>query len=1461
MKNIIVFNILFFLSFTFCQAQSPPVTQNDGYTTDEGTPLTVDVANGLLANDTDPDGDTLSIFGFIINGVVYNPGQTVPTVGGNVTVNVDGSFSFNPSAGFDGTVPLIAYIVTDGTLRSYANFNLSVTSPGPAVAQTDFDTADINTTLNVTAPGVLANDAFEDENTIQVISFTINGNTYNAGQTANTGVGSFTLFADGSYTFTPDGGYTGDVPEIFYTISGGTDFSTSSLFITVENVDDIIQLQQLSSCNQGFTPEGNYKIEYRFGFRNLSNARDYHSSSIINTIRIVKLLNDIYGSGCVIELENFSITTQPVDDYVGNSYPLDFDLNAVNQNFVQGNSSNVFTNPSVQNSALYPRQRVTISFCMIVDPFCDGRPNPTPSGSGVDFNAEISLTSSNSTEELISELPLEDFHTTEALLTAGFFIPENTPPVNPDGTFDFVNTVVITNEGSAVANNVNFNLGLGSFFDNGLSFSTLTVNQISGPAVNVNPNYDGDTNPLLLEPGNNLAPNETIVLEVFHLLNPVGSSDNNIFFQLNRSQTQGPLDGFDESTPENSRQYTFVMWEDNLGNHLDRYYGLGSSTDLPLNDQCSCILYNMSFNLSSSASSNKETTTIDETPDGVLEYELLSFQLTVTNTSPVVELKNLILQDDLSSICSVTPSFISDPEIIESTATQDPNLNPNFDGITDIDIFDGTSGILNTGESITVEITLQYDQDCAGENVLFFSGEDPLGNLATSTSSVNIDTAPDEDNDNVPNVIDIDDDNDTIPDLEETGGLDPLEDHDGDLIPNYRDPDFDLDENNDGIVDIFDFDSDGVPNHFDLDSDNDGILDIYEVNNQDLDTDDDGITNNPVGINGLDDTVESEDTENAQILYTIEDTDSDTLDNYLDIDADGDGIVDNIEAQPTDNYIPPESNILESGIDNAYVTGLIPVDTDEDGVFDYLDFNSDNDDREDDIEGWDFDSDGIADTSASGTDADNDGLDDGYDNDTSQVNPTNSQIPTDFPNADYDVTPERDWREPMAIVLSISDISTIEGNQLDFTISLGRYIDNSELMQSPEPTEMILSTSDGSDSSGEYNIAIAPYDYLEVNNETFIIPANTQSITFSVSTFDDIISELNEDLTLSADIISTNTVNSEAQGVGTILDNEPLPTISINDDIVPEGEDLIYNISLDIPSSSPVEINMLSSDVTAMANEDYTPISNSFTIPSTTDANSPNLTVAPFNVTTLVDNLNEADEEYLNLVGSVVTNNVTNPNFLGLGTILDIDPEPLVTISNDEVIEGNILEFTISLLNAENQPMTNYLPIDFELETLDITTTVNLDYDYFNEFDVIPAGESFLRIQIPTIDDNLNEDKEFMNLSATIISGSVSNMSNVLLGLGAIVDNDIPNLFTPNNDGQSDVFRITGLEEFPNFRLIIFDRWGGEIYNYSNNGNLSPQWWDGTKNGNPVIEGVYFYELDYNDGITKPKTGFIQLAR
>jgi gliding motility-associated-like protein len=69
---------------------------------------------------------------------------------------------------------------------------------------------------------------------------------------------------------------------------------------------------------------------------------------------------------------------------------------------------------------------------------------------------------------------------------------------------------------------------------------------------------------------------------------------------------------------------------------------------------------------------------------------------------------------------------------------------------------------------------------------------------------------------------------------------------------------------------------------------------------------------------------------------------------------------------------------------------------------------------------------------------------------------------------------------------------------------------------------------------------------------------------------------------------------------------------------------------------------------------------------------------------------------------------------------------------------------------------------------------------------------------------------------------------------------ELPNTFTPNGDGQNDVFR-----PFPTARFIakvdfvVYNRWGGLVYE-THDANLN--WKGKNSNGDDVAEGVYFYE-------------------
>jgi len=1454
------------LSLSVVLPPAPPIAIDDENATEKNKVLNVS-APGVLLNDSDENGDVLKISQFAVNGTAYLAGETATFIEGSITISANGSYIFTPAKDYFGAVPIINYTITDTTFSANANLMITVVlPPTPPVAVNDYDTVEINTTLTVPAPGVFINDSDVNGDELKITKFLINGLQYNSGQTAILQQGKFTLFVDGSYTFEPKPDYTGDVPVIFYTVSDGIFSATASLFFTVEHITNLLEISELSSCNQGFTSAGEYKVRYSIVLLNKSFARDYHQNCLIKNIDIVNDLQATFGNSCVVKVSDVTISNKDFITIPG-GYPLEFKQKAINSDFLNITSSSIFNSDAIDNLTLYPRQNVTVSFCVTVKPFCDGRPNPTPSGSGVDFENIINVTSDRG--NVSKNIVLNDFHTTEAVVTAGLFIPEfndsvNPPPpgvINFDGTYDYANRVIITNEGTKTAENINFNMGLGSFFDNGIVFTEIRIEQVAGPTVTINPNYDGKTETLLLSPNNTLASGEKIILELFYLIAPYNSNTYSYFNQFDKSQTQGGLDGFDETTAKNKRNYSFVVWSDGLGNHLDRYYKTNSATaSISSSAQCNCNTSGMRFKFTSNSSTEKTISEVIKKPNGILEHEEITYQIKIKNTSESVQLVTLQIQDVITNSCGGNIVSFTKPVILNTTASTNPTLNLNFNGSTDSFIFSGTDGVLKKNETVTVQFSVTYYESCIGVNKAIFTARNPLNGLVTSSKNVNINASTDSDGDGIIDTIDLDDDNDTIPDIAEYNGLGPFDDHDNDLIPNYRDTDFGVDTIGDGIVDIFDFDNDGVPNHLDLDSDNDGILDIVEAGNSISDTDKDGKTNKAVGANGLDNTRETNDTVSANINYAIPNSDADNNPNFLDIDADADGIVDTIEAQLTASFISLNAIFSDNGIDTAFPNGIIPIDTDLDGISDYLDTNSDNDIRDDIVEGWDINDDGIPEKVALNIDSDKDGLDDAFDIDNNLYDPSNGQNPMSFPNLDNTDTPERDWREIIAIKVILDSVSASERNNLIFTFSLVTKNDEATLIESASPILINLSTLNGTDTTNIYDVANSPFDFIGFTNISFTISPNTSSASFTITTIDDTIFEQPELFTLKATIISNNTINNELLGIGTILDNDEPPSITMNNSRENEGVVLAHTISLSHPSSTPILIDVRTVDNTAKSPDDYATFSEILTIDGTIDPNNSN-TLVSFSISSKNDNLNESDEEEVNVLGIVTSKNVGNQDLNKKANIVDIDPNPTIVIDDVTVEEGEILKFSIRLLNANLEPMQNDKNINLTLETIDVTTFANEDYESKNVFRTIPAFSFSINEFVNSIDDRLNEKTETFYLQ---VNTNLDNVSNTFSprGIGTITDNDYPNLFSPNADGKSDYFVISGIKDvYPNFKLTIFNRQGNEVYHYSNKGNPNPIWWDGTFHGNPAPTGVYFYILDYNDGTKKPKTNFIQLIR
>ncbi len=187
-----------------------PVAQDDAAVVDEDGSIVID----LLGNDSDADGDALSISAL---GMASH---------GSIVDNGDGSVTYTPDAGYDGS-DSFSYSISDGQGGSdSANVNITVNPVNDApVAVND---AFIGNEDTLVTGNVLSNDTDADGDTLSVIA-----GTY---ATAN---GSIVLSANGAFTYTPASGFFG-VDSFDYTVQdgqGGSDTATVNL--TINEVPDI----------------------------------------------------------------------------------------------------------------------------------------------------------------------------------------------------------------------------------------------------------------------------------------------------------------------------------------------------------------------------------------------------------------------------------------------------------------------------------------------------------------------------------------------------------------------------------------------------------------------------------------------------------------------------------------------------------------------------------------------------------------------------------------------------------------------------------------------------------------------------------------------------------------------------------------------------------------------------------------------------------------------------------------------------------------------------------------------------------------------------------------------------------------------------------------------------------------------------------------------------------------------
>src|SRR5207247_1765791 len=187
---------------------------NDSYITAEDTTLNV-AAPGVLANDSDVDGDILSAI------LVSQPAH------GSLTLNGNGSFSYTPAANYNGT-DSFTYKANDGLADSgIATVSITITgaNDAPVAVNDSYITAE-DTTLNVAAPGVLANDSDVDGDILSAILVS---------QPAHP---CPTLNRTGSFSYTPAANYNGTDSFTYRANDGLADSGIATVSITITAVND-----------------------------------------------------------------------------------------------------------------------------------------------------------------------------------------------------------------------------------------------------------------------------------------------------------------------------------------------------------------------------------------------------------------------------------------------------------------------------------------------------------------------------------------------------------------------------------------------------------------------------------------------------------------------------------------------------------------------------------------------------------------------------------------------------------------------------------------------------------------------------------------------------------------------------------------------------------------------------------------------------------------------------------------------------------------------------------------------------------------------------------------------------------------------------------------------------------------------------------------------------------------------
>lgn len=314
-------------------------------------------------------------------------------------------------------------------------------------------------------------------------------------------------------------------------------------------------------------------------------------------------------------------------------------------------------------------------------------------------------------------------------------------------------------------------------------------------------------------------------------------------------------------------------------------------------------------------------------------------------------------------------------------------------------------------------------------------------------------------------------------------------------------------------------------------------------------------------------------------------------------------------------------------------------------------------------------------------------------------------------------------------------------------------------------TKVDYTTSNGTATAGQ--------DYTTASGQLTFLNGETTK-TFTVSITNDSLNEANETVNLTlSNVTGSGDLGSPSTAVLTITDDDPQPSLSINDATVNEGNsgttNAVFTVTLSAVSGQTVTVNYQTANGTATAPSDYQ------AIPSTVLTFLPGETTKTITVLVNGDTDAEANENFfVNLSGAV---NATISDNQGQGTITS-DDTPLIGLSSStySVTEDGLhATITVNRLGDLSQPArVDYLTSDPSglNNCSQFTGNASSRCDYATTAGTLrfAAGETSKTIYVPIVDDVYLDGPEVFTLTlSNSVGGDISGISVATI---TIIDND-----------------------------------------------------------------------------------------